>query len=469
MSPAETKRDVPPTPDAYWREQDRMTLQILQPEIYHVRATYFPAGKPMLLNHQGWVRNPDGFTPAREYLADVAEVPTHLLDEVFTQSHISRHPLKERRLVVPGGDLVQLPDDGVDIYALPPAEIARYMARQLAPLYELNTPSLDSVFPFGFNIHDLGHVWQVYRDAQYLLGIAQPQRSDIDETTYTINAAASLDHDAANGAAGRFRHSLEVNEVLAKRLPQITRNEALWERLQIANALHDEPVLKIFLGHYGALKENGKIDIDNAIPVLEQHARPEAIAVLAADKRQDGRDREPRKTQDRKSLADDQNNLTAMLLNREETPHISPDGKTYTFRLNFTSQIDPNGPFAWAGKSSTRLEYFPGGQRVFVPPSIHRPWRDKKIPYSLSTEQTWFDLYYNHQDRFAALVASTFALFPKLMEFRIDIPDPLQPETLDPAYKQQLEEARVFHRGRVEQDIAHYENVLMNPITRKTA
>lgn len=455
-------------PETYWTEQDRITQGILRPETERVLAAHFPPGQPVLLNHKGIDKDPEGFVPSRDFLHHEAQVPNAVLNQVFTKGHFERHPLQQRRLWVPGGELLQLPDDGVDIYSLSPRDAIQYMAEKLSPVYLLNTPSLDSIFPHGFNRHDFKHLLGVAEDALFLADEAAKQRTDITPQTYTMVANIALSHDSGNGIAGRWRHSLAVQPLLKARIPQTANNEAMWLRLLNGDALHDEPILKIFLTQYGGLKPDGKIDIDKAIPIMQEHIRPEGLIILASDKRQDGRDREPVKARHRDALKDDPNDLVVLLLERE-TPLISPDGTTYTFRLRYNSHIKPTGQFGWAGRPSKRVEYFPTGQRVHLPDDIHKPWRRLGIPHSFSLEKAWIDLYYGHQDRFAAKVASTFALFPRLTEFRLDFYDPFQPDTLDPDYKRQLEDARVFHRGRIEQDIAHYLDVLSTPVMKIVA
>lgn len=352
-----------------------------------------------LVNHSGKL---DTFVPAKQYFED-AQCPSEFIDEVLT----------------PEGEWRDFCEDEYDFYSISPQQLNSELRRCFNRVYGLANGSLDHIFDFGFNRHDLEHIDHVADNTLLLLEAAgygyEVQRRGV---------AAARGHDLGNPLTRKL-HSLVSPRIFRKVIQQVESDPKQWRIIRRAMQLHNEPIASHLINSWS--KEQGrKLSDTEIIEKMRTDFGPEALALIIADKTDIGRHRISEKPKDRDAVNGDPH-LEVNLLGKTEKLQVSEDKKTFTWNLLFTpgmSKEEQENDSRFA-KESTK---HPEGFRARVSDETHALHREHRIPHMDRWKSLFWSLYF---ERIVLTIRSAFALYPDLEKFKINIEDAEGLESLE--------------------------------------
>jgi len=129
-------------------------------------------------------------------------------------------------------------EEEIKPYTYTPKNLETKLLDNLKPVYDLVSRSLDSMFEYGFNKHDITHIEDVTSEVRKLL-----DESDADQKTKIIGIIASVTHDLGN-ILSRKSHSVLSTLIFKLIFSNFQINIEDWIRVKEAVIYHDEPMIE---------------------------------------------------------------------------------------------------------------------------------------------------------------------------------------------------------------------------------
>src|SRR3989344_4538285 len=102
-------------------------------------------GKKLYIQHQ----DTDSPKPARDYLLSLG-IDKKAVDKLFDGNGNWRYQVKEE----------------INPFTYTPRDLENKLIENLSPVYDLVSKSLDSIYEYGFNKHDISHISDVTSDVR---------------------------------------------------------------------------------------------------------------------------------------------------------------------------------------------------------------------------------------------------------------------------------------------------------------
>jgi hypothetical protein len=357
--------------------------------------------------------------PARKYLLS-NNAPIELLDSVFT----------------PDGRIIIDPIE-VDLDTLSDDELSDFYAQKYRNIYLLTQISLDSISRHGFNIHTYDeHIKYVLENTKQLLRMAEVTRNDISPETFRVAITTVSLHDLGN-LVSRKIHSKESIKIAVLLVPSLLNDERVLAKVKTASLLHDEPELAKEIAKWQ--KEFPDLTADRIVELMAKRLSPETKALFIADKTHLGKVRVSLKP-DSTSIDEDPH-LEVNLSLETSGLRMSEDNRTFTWGILYDPLFANQGEIDTYGHLAKQSKTF-GELRTLVAKSTHERYKNEEKPYLETLEEKFWYIYF---ERIKYTIMETFALFPKMEEFKIAIIDPLFP-----GGKAEREVRYTFRKGQLE-------------------
>lgn len=353
------------------------------------------------------------------------------------------------------GRIVETPDKR-NPYTMHPLEAGLCAIEQADGFYDHNPKPLhDGILKEkhgidGFNDHRKPHVRKVTKDAYRLLTEAQLFRTDITTEDFYETTLGTAIHDMGN-ILNRKLHA-RISPLLAeRRIPILTQNKTMWEKIKRVAIFHNEPEIRDVIEHVWHTKD----DAAATIAAMQKDFSPALIAAIIADKLHLGPDRLPNIWKDPEGMMRDwQIAINAAF--RMRNFGYSNDGRTFDMTIGYNPGMEMRY-FAEVNDSSSdshpsmRRSRIHEEGRFIMPQAIHKYLKDRKASHSEVLEAIfWSDDGY--KDRMRLAITAAFALNPTTETVTVNIVDDAHIEKLREFMNKDGQ--RTFDEARI-QEIMH--------------
>lgn len=345
-------------------------------------------GKQLYIQHL----DTDSPKPAREYLLSLG-LSSGSVDILFDNN----------------GDWKYKVQDKIDPFSYSPEDLKEILIKNLTPVYDLVSKSLDSIHELGFAKHDIPHIKDVTDEVVKLLN-----KSEVDSKTKIIGVTAAVIHDLGN-IFSRKQHSLLSPLIFKLTFPNFIIDREDWFRVKNAVVYHDEPVIFEEIHSWGEIAGLEKIEMFRKV------FKKEVLALLISDKTRVNRKRLSDKNQTIRAI-DENEHYEVNLLGQTDKIVIKKDSAL--IRLNYQ-------PYATEEEANN----FPG----FFKKSKHFGYRASVSKGTIKLHQfdtpidnfsAWRHKYWKiYTERTLLAIYSLFALFPSIKRVRMQMFDYISPES----------------------------------------
>lgn len=319
-------------------------------------------------------------------------------------------------LLFKGQEWALPPSKLTGMYTMPYRELDEAMLRVLRPVYNCIDPSLYSIRRSGFNGHGENHHSQVVKAGLELLKIFSKEELDL----YVIAARI---HDLGSLFA-REAHAAISPRVGLRIFPNLRSDLNKWDVVRQAVKLHDEAALTQDIANYEKHHGEKKLTGWELVEAMREIYSPVTLALFIADKGHIGRPRSSRKyimDESSRKMMDEDPHGVVNFFGQAGRVKVSKEVGVARWQVKYnpgaiTARDIEDYPYLFEKVPSANGSTY----KAYIPEVLREV--GKIHPYESWKTQFW-SLYHN---RTRLMIYATFALFPYLDTFILEMRDELK-------------------------------------------